>query len=268
MNADYAVAAASDAPARLQVVGSETGRTTARSPREQGTGPSRGTRVAVAADQRLVQETVVLGLEHLGARPRGLDPRPAPGQDSVRIQLSSMRAEVGLVIATLAVDDTLAELLWLIEQQPRLPWLVSCPQDPGAAAAPLAEAGATVIVGASLDRMRTLVDRLAEGDRPAEAPRGGAWDPDGVLDSARECWADLSDDHREAVRRLSGLTARQRDVLDALVRGADVEGTARGLGLAEATVRTVLKQVLRKLGVADRVKAVLLVEQLRAVPHL
>ncbi|TIC81849.1 LuxR C-terminal-related transcriptional regulator [Nocardioides sp. GY 10127] len=219
------------------------------------------------SDQRLVQETVVVGLRHHGALARPLGLRPRGTQESVRTQLSSMRAQVGVWIGSLAVDDVLAELMWVLEQQPTVPWLVSSSNDPGAAARPLADRGATVVVGASLDRLVHLLRELVGQD-------GAEWDPEGVAQRARPGWYLLDEQRRDAVTRLAGLTSRERDVLDALVAGEDARAMADSLELAEHTARTMLKQVLRKLGVTDRVKAVLLVESLRedahrlTVPHL
>jgi DNA-binding NarL/FixJ family response regulator len=57
---------------------------------------------------------------------------------------------------------------------------------------------------------------------------------------------------------LSELTERELDVLAAVSRGLSNAETARELSLSEATVKTHVAHVLEKLGVRDRVQAVIM----------
>jgi len=59
----------------------------------------------------------------------------------------------------------------------------------------------------------------------------------------------------EAARPAADLTARERDVLCRLVRGADTEGVACALGVTAATARSHIRSILRKLGAHTRVQA-------------
>jgi DNA-binding NarL/FixJ family response regulator len=58
-------------------------------------------------------------------------------------------------------------------------------------------------------------------------------------------------------RRFAGLTDKQLEVLIRLSRGASNKRIARELDIAETTVKTHVSAILRKLGVADRVQAIL-----------
>jgi DNA-binding NarL/FixJ family response regulator len=53
------------------------------------------------------------------------------------------------------------------------------------------------------------------------------------------------------------LTARERDVLDALTAGASTSQIADRLGLSDKTVRNHISNILTKLEVVDRTQAVL-----------
>ena len=90
----------------------------------------------------------------------------------------------------------------------------------------------TVAAGDSLlspSVTRTVIQRLA--GRPA---------PDGV-----------------AAGRLHELTARERDVLELIARGLSNSEIAATLVIEESTVKTHVRHILRKLGLRDRVQAVI-----------
>jgi DNA-binding NarL/FixJ family response regulator len=60
---------------------------------------------------------------------------------------------------------------------------------------------------------------------------------------------------------LATLTAKQLEVLARLSRGASNKLIARELDIAETTVKTHVSAILRKLGVASRVQAILVADQ-------
>jgi len=68
--------------------------------------------------------------------------------------------------------------------------------------------------------------------------------------------------------RLTRLTKKQLEVLEALGHGASNKGIARKLGIAETTVKTHVSAILRRLGVTSRIQAVLLAGELDLAAYL
>jgi DNA-binding NarL/FixJ family response regulator len=68
-----------------------------------------------------------------------------------------------------------------------------------------------------------------------------------------------SDDESQGLNRLSLLTPREIDVLEAITDGHSTVKIASLLGISSATVRTHVKSLLAKLGLHSRVEAVSLI---------
>ena len=63
----------------------------------------------------------------------------------------------------------------------------------------------------------------------------------------------------------TGLTSRERDILNAIVRGDSNREIANGLGLSEKTVKNYVSDILSKLNVRDRTEAAVYALQMRLV---
>ena len=59
-----------------------------------------------------------------------------------------------------------------------------------------------------------------------------------------------------ALPSLDHLTARERDILEAVAQGRDNNGIASGLKISEKTVRNHVSTVMSKLGVTSRSEAI------------
>jgi DNA-binding NarL/FixJ family response regulator len=73
---------------------------------------------------------------------------------------------------------------------------------------------------------------------------------------------------KDAIRRLSHLTRRERQVLSLLAEGANKDAIARTLVISPETARTHIQHVLEKLGVHSRLEAAALAIQGGLVPEL
>jgi DNA-binding NarL/FixJ family response regulator len=194
--------------------------------------------VHVVAVHALVDESVRGALAA-----RGLDPVVSDAEPRQR----TARARVGLLLVHHAVD--VPDAARVVSEHLAIPWLVVAPEERGPAWGAFYASGATLVVGPSvcLDDICGLLDDLAADRRP-RTPRGRR-------ELIRQ-WRERVRLNEEVDDRLRSLTTREREVLRELYAGAGVSDIAARSEVAEATVRTQVKAILRKLGVSSQLAAV------------
>ena len=136
--------------------------------------------------------------------------------------------------------------------------------------------GCRVIVFSGQQDERVLVQALeagASGYLSKESPlidlieatravhRGEALVPPRMLGALLQRLIHRRRERDDALRRLAGLTRREREVLALLAQGADNDGIAQQLVISPETARTHIQNVLGKLAVHSRLEAAAFVIQ-------
>ncbi|GAB3254440.1 helix-turn-helix transcriptional regulator [Nocardioides dilutus] len=213
-------------------------------------------RVVVGSDQTLVAESVAAAL-----RSRSYDalvvrwPRtavePAP---TVRRRRSSRRSlgpppDAGLVVSDLTRMDQVQAARILVTGLP-VPWLVMAGVARGPAWGALYESGVVLVVpnDTGLDKVCRLLDDLASGRLASRRRRGHR--------ELVQAWRTFTERRSELETRLRTLTDREDEVLQLLHEGVSVRAIAEESEVTEATVRSQVKSILRKLDVNSQMAAV------------
>lgn len=171
------------------------------------------------------------------------------------LERAEQHADVDLVLLDLGLPDAsgLEGLRALREAHPALPVAILSADQERRTVLEAIELGAVGYIPKSTPRraLQTALTRLLEGQLylPAEIMRRPPAAPpsppaEGICQEAQR-------------RRLAELTDKQLEVLIRLSRGASNKVIARELEIAETTVKTHVSAILRKLGVAGRVQAIL-----------
>ena len=219
-------------------------------------------RVAVAADQNLVAESVRAALVHRGyealaVRWPSVDEaagHPAPPRRPYRPGSVGPPPDVALLLSELSKIAQIRAAQTLLAGL-GVPWLVLAGVPSGPAWGAVYERGAAVVVSTDigLDTLCDLVDDLYVGHTPPEAERH--------RDLVR-AWRSFAQQRGELTARIDSLTGREEEVLHQLHLGMAVRAIAEMGEVSEATVRSQVKAILRKLEVNSQIAAVAAYEEL------
>ncbi len=203
-------------------------------------------RVLVADDEELVRTGLAM---ILGAEP-GVDVvgAAADGDEAVRL-VHELDPDVLLLDIRMPVRDGLQTVRALRADGVGTPVVMLTTFETDAYVVEALRSGATgfLLKDAPADRLVAALRAAAGGDAVL-APS-----------VARRVAAELGRHRRsDTVESLSRLTERERDVLDLMAEGLSNAEIATRLVIGEGTVKTHVARILQKLGVRDRLQAVVL----------
>ena len=220
-------------------------------------------RVAVGSDQPLVAESVLAALHNRGFDPvlvqwprQGPQPDPRVRRKRPQRRSAGQPPAVGLVVTDLITVEQVHGAAALVAAL-RVPWLVMAGVPRGAAWGGLYEQGVNLVVASDigLDDVSSLLLDLSAGRKPV-----------GQLRKRREliqAWHAFAEQRSELSARLLTLTDREEEVLQRLHDGLAVRAIAARSEVTEATVRSQVKSILRKLDVNSQLAAVAAYQDLR-----
>lgn len=217
--------------------------------------PHRPHRIAVASDQSLVAEAVRTALQSRGLHtirlPWSRARRPPPAGE-----LGPGVADAGLILCDLADPDSLRAARLLVSAHGDMPELVVTPAPLGPLWGAMLDLGVEAVMSnaVTLDQVVEALEQVVAGE---------------VLMSPEERedligqWRTTRHDREELLSRMQSLSPRERTVLRLLYAGDDVRTIAAMLGVSEATVRSHVKAIRRKLQVSSQLAAVAAFDWLR-----
>ncbi|TNM36356.1 response regulator transcription factor [Nocardioides albidus] len=205
-------------------------------------------RIVLVAERRLVGQAIAAALRGRGLAPVLFDWPERGGRLSFRHGLARSGASVGVVLCDLRTPDLLHDVEVLVGRGP-IRWLVLTDSDFGPRWGTVLGAGAAGVLPTT-----TTTDALAQAIRDTIA--GGSPTPEVLRARALREWESVAEEQRDLVRRMERLTHREYEVLGSLYDGTSVRRIAEASGVAEATVRSQVKSLRRKLGVDSQLAAV------------
>jgi DNA-binding NarL/FixJ family response regulator len=199
--------------------------------------------VAVTSDQSLIADSVgaaLAGLDLVVSRPEW----PWHG----RTPSLAETVHVGVMLSELHPVARLTEAQHLARSVP-VPWILLTDTRRGPVWGAMLEAGAVAVLPStcSLDQLRAAVARVAAGEPIMDRQ---------LATQLREAWRSVDSDGMGAMDRIRMLTPRETLVLGLLHDGEAVRQIAERLGVTQATVRTQVRGILRKLEVGNQLAAV------------
>lgn len=226
--------------------------------------PAPPPRVAVAADQALVSEALRAAIRHRGYDAIVVRWPPEPVDGRVRTRRPTGRdvgrpPDVAVLLSGLQRIEavrTAQSLVGALE----VPWLVLTQVPQGPAWGAMYERGAALVAPTDIglrdlyDLLDDLLDDLSPDRTTSEAAR---------RHELVGAWRRFARHHGEVSARVATLTSREEEVLELLHRGLGVRSIADRDDVAEATVRSQVKAILRKLGVNSQIAAVAAYQETR-----
>lgn len=226
--------------------------------------------MAVASDQALIAESVRAALSGRGydalvLRWPSTRVEPPSRRAARRARPSTRRRsrrqpDVVLVLSDLDRPDRISAAQLLISHL-GAPCLVLAGAERGPLWGAVLDSGASLVLptSTSLDEVTELLPEVADGTRVTGARR------------RRElvrAWRDYAEEQERLTVRLSSLTNREAEVLRLLYAGETVRTIVATSQVTEATVRSQVRAILRKLDVKSQVAAVAAYERVRHVGHV
>lgn len=205
--------------------------------------------VVVVCDHVLIRDALRSAFRTRGIPTIGLaTPTSGSQLHDARRWVTSMQSGYGLLVSELAHPADLYEALGVLQAVP-VAWLVLTSAPRGPVWGALLDAGAVDVLPAS-----TSLDELSTGMRHIDS---ATW-PRPAHDRADlvAAWRRVSEEQHLLSGRLAQLSTREIEVLRELHDGHSVRVIAARGGVAEGTVRTQVKSLLRKLGVNSQLQAV------------
>ncbi len=205
-----------------------------------------GVRLIITSDHGLIAEAVGAALESRGCQAVRI-PWTSSGHEHVEPP-SAVRAVTGLAMCDLTPARRLREARAMVASVP-VPWLLLTSAPRGPLWGALMESGVRSVLpsGTTLDEVVTELRAVADG--------GGAL-TDNVRRRLQREWQGLRDEQGRLEDRMHSLTPRERSVLSLLYAGDSVRSIADLYEVSQATVRSQVRAVLRKLDVSSQLAAV------------
>lgn len=200
-------------------------------------------RVAVSADETMTLDAVTVALDE-----RGITVTATASTSAEPDELLVGDPSAWLVVTDLDGWTHLSEVCDLVRGV-RLPGVVLTTAPRGGLWGALLEAGAVAVLSASTDS-----DAIEDTLRDAAEGRHGH--TPGEAEGLIAQWHLLRDGRERMHRLVRSLTVREHEVLELLYDGATVAEIAARFGVAQTTVRTQVKSILRKFEVGSQLAAV------------
>jgi DNA-binding NarL/FixJ family response regulator len=175
----------------------------------------------------------------------------ASAEDVLRLSEGGQKFDLLLLGAATAELVDLAQIETLRQAMPETPVVVVAENDNPHRARTILNAGTRGFLPASLS-LKVLLGALDL------VMAGGVYVPSSLIDPGPQRTAGAAAQPKRANEPWSELTRRQRDVLALIAQGKSNKLIADALTMSESTVKAHVKQIIKRLHVANRTQAALL----------